>query len=338
MIVVLRRDCSDSDVQQVVSRLRDLGLRERIIRSVDRTLVSAGGGGGVDLSALESHPAVDQVIPTVADQASAAAQPVGAQSRVGIGPLKVVLGGERLGVIAGPCSVEDEDQLMETAAAVRAAGAIGLRGGAFKPRTNPYSFQGLGERALEMLARAREATGLAVVTEVMSVDQVDLVARYADVLQIGTRSMHNFNLLAAAGRAGKPVLLKRGWSATLDEFLFAAEYVIDEGNPNVILCERGIRTFETYVRNTLALAVVPAIKQRSCLPIVVDPSQGTGVADLVVPLSKAAVACGADGLLIEVHPNPSRALTDAQQTIDVAQFTKLMSELVPLAQAVGRSL
>jgi 3-deoxy-7-phosphoheptulonate synthase len=241
-------------------------------------------------------------------------------------------------VIAGPCSVESLSELLSTAAAVKEAGAVALRGGAFKPRTSPYSFQGLGERGLEMLARAREETGLAIVTEVMRCEHVDLVAQYADVLQVGSRSMHNSQLLACVGRQNKPVLLKRGWSATLREFLLAAEYVMLEGNRQVILCERGIRTHETYVRNTLALAIVPEIKRLSVLPIIVDPSHGTGRIHLVAPMCNAAVACGADGLLVEVHGAPERAWSDSRQSLDHEQFRSLMSALAPFANAANRDL
>jgi 3-deoxy-7-phosphoheptulonate synthase len=342
MILVLRQHCSDADVQSVVDHLREAGALGRVMKSADRTLVAVGNGVSIEPDAFHDNPHVDLVVPTIPPQQSIGARPThgseGGTREVCLGPAHSIVGGQRLGIIAGPCSVEDRQQLLEVAQAVKEAGAIGLRGGAFKPRTNPYSFQGLGEPALEILAEAREATGLTIVTEVMSVDQTDLVARYADVLQIGTRNMHNFNLLAAAGRTGKPILLKRGWSATLEEMLQAAEYIIREGDSDVILCERGIRTFESYVRHTLALAIVPAVKQRSPLPIIVDPSHGTGVADWVPPLSKAAVACGADGLLIEVHPHPERALTDGQQSLSIPQFQNLMSDLKTLAPAINRTL
>ena len=345
MILVLRPNCSDSDVQSVVDRLRESGALGQVVRSADRTFVTVGNGERIEPDAFKDHPHVDLVVPTVPPQPSSGEidlqQTRGAARgtrEVCLGPANAIVGGQRLGIIAGPCSVEDRQQLLEVAHAVKEAGAMGLRGGAFKPRTNPYSFQGLGEPALEMLAEAREATGLAIVTEVMSVDQTELVARYADVLQIGTRNMHNSSLLAAVGKTGKPILLKRGWSATLEEMLQAAEYIIREGDSDVILCERGIRTFESYVRHTLALAIVPAVKQRSPLPIIVDPSHGTGVADWVPPLSKAAIACGADGLLIEVHPHPESAQTDGQQSLNIPQFQRLMSDLQVLAPAVGRAM
>ncbi len=342
MILVLRPNCSDADVQSVVDRLRESGAIGRVMKSAERTLVAVGNGVRLEPDTFNDDPHVELVVPTVPQQQPADEQQNRGTARgtraVCLGPANAIVGGQRLGIIAGPCSVEDRQQLLEVAHEVKEAGAIGLRGGAFKPRTNPYSFQGLGEPALEFLAEAREATGLAIVTEVMSVDQTELVARYADVLQIGTRNMHNSSLLAAAGKTGKPILLKRGWSATLEEMLQAAEYIIREGDSDVILCERGIRTFESYVRHTLALAIVPAVKQRSPLPIIVDPSHGTGVADWVPPLSKAAVACGADGLLIEVHPHPENAQTDGQQSLNIPQFQRLMSELVTLAPAVGRAL
>jgi 3-deoxy-7-phosphoheptulonate synthase len=248
------------------------------------------------------------------------------------------LGSQRIGVVAGPCAVESRAQLLETAHAVKEAGAIGLRGGAFKPRTSPYSFQGLGEEGLEYLAEAREETGLAVVTEVMSIGHVELVGRYADVIQIGARNMHNFMLLSAAGKAARPVLLKRGWAATMDELLLAAEYIIAAGNEQVILCERGIRTFEEHTRNTLSLATVPALKQVTHLPVMVDPSHGTGHAYLVAPMCRAAVACGADGLLVEVHPDPEHAESDGAQSLTPEAFARVMAEVARLAEAVGRSL
>jgi 3-deoxy-7-phosphoheptulonate synthase len=238
--------------------------------------------------------------------------------------------------MAGPCSVESRDQLMETAQAVKKAGAHMLRGGAFKPRTSPYSFQGLAEEGLKILAEARRETGLCVVTEVMSPEQVPLVSRYADILQIGTRNMQNFPLLHAVGESGMPVLLKRGMMSTVEELLLSAEYILSHGNQNVMLCERGIRTFETYTRNTLDINAVPLLKQLTHLPVIVDPSQATGRGSLVKSVSRAAVAAGADGLLIEVHRDPENALTDGDQSITPQQFAKLMEETQPIAQAIGR--
>jgi 3-deoxy-7-phosphoheptulonate synthase len=248
------------------------------------------------------------------------------------------IGGMKIGVIAGPCSVESKSQLLEIAHAVKEAGAVGLRGGAFKPRTNPYSFQGLAEKGLELLALAREETGLAVVTEVMSIDQVGLVNRYADVLQVGARNMQNFNLLNAVGEQRKPVLLKRGMSATLEEFLLAAEYIMSRGNTQVMLCERGIRTYEEYVRNTLALAAVPALQRVSHLPVIVDPSQGTGKSYLVDSMCRAAVAAGADGLIVEVHNDPEHAMTDGAQSVTPKMFSEMMKAIKRIAGAVDREV
>src|SRR5690242_9866906 len=251
---------------------------------------------------------------------------------------KAKVGGRAVQVIAGPCSVESKQQLLETARAVKAAGATGLRGGAFKPRTSPYAFQGMGEKGLELLALAREETGLAVVTEVMAPEQVPLVARYADVLQVGARNMQNYPLLEAVGQAELPVLLKRGPSATLDEFLLAAEYILNAGNPHVMLCERGIRTFEDHTRFTLPLATVPYLHQHTHLPVVVDPSHGTGKASLVAVMARAAVAAGADGLIIEVHPDPENALSDGFQTLTLPAFRELMADCRKVAVAIGREM
>ncbi|HLX64754.1 MAG TPA: 3-deoxy-7-phosphoheptulonate synthase [Planctomycetota bacterium] len=250
----------------------------------------------------------------------------------------IEFGGKKIPFIAGPCSVEGRTQIIEAAHAVQEAGASGLRAGAFKPRTSPYQFQGLAEEGLEYLAEARDATGLPIITEVLTPADVPLVAKYADVLQIGTRNMQNFLLLRACGAARTPVLLKRGMSATLEEYLLAAEYILAGGNPRVLLCERGIRTFENYVRNTFALAMVPALKEKSHLPVLADPSHGTGVRKFVPPMTKAAVACGADGILIEVHPDPEKALTDGAQTISVKDFAKLVKECRAVAEAVGRAV
>ncbi|MFQ5422783.1 MAG: 3-deoxy-7-phosphoheptulonate synthase [Phycisphaerae bacterium] len=338
MIVIMQPGAAQSDVDHVVQLVKDFGLRDHVIFGTDRTVVAAiGDKRDVDTGAIETAPGVDRVVPILAPYKVASREVQKDPSAVPIG-CGAIIGGRKVGIIAGPCSVESRQQLLETAMAVKEAGAIGLRGGAFKPRTNPYQFQGLGEEGLELLAEAREQTGLAIVTEVMSIAQVDLVGRYADVLQIGTRNMHNFNLLRACGRSDKAVMLKRGWCATLNEFLLAAEYIINAGNRNLILCERGIRTHETYVRNTLPLAIVPAIKRESHLPIVVDPSQGTGHAYMVPAMCRAAIAAGADGLLIEVHGDPEHALTDGAQSITPETFSKTMKELAAVAKAVGREL
>lgn len=339
MIVVMKPGCSEGDVQHVVELIRRLGLKDHIIYGTDRTVVAAvGDKRSVDKGAIENAPMVDRIVPILAPYKVASKEVKQEPSVISLGVPNASIGGAKVGVIAGPCSVESKEQLLTTARCVREAGAIGLRGGAFKPRTNPYDFQGLGEKGLALLAKAREETGLAVVTEVMSIDQVGLVANYADVLQIGARNMHNSNLLKAAGRCPKTVLLKRGMAASLEEFLLAAEYVINEGNANVILCERGIRTCETYVRNTLPLAVVPAVKRESHLPIVVDPSHGTGHSYMVPAMCRAAIAAGADGLLVEVHPDPEHALTDGAQSITCETFAQTMKELAAVAAAVGRTL
>jgi 3-deoxy-7-phosphoheptulonate synthase len=336
VIVTLRPGASREDIAALTGYLDQKGLRHHTIPSPKRTVIEVHGTIATEHSQwLTQMRQVDEV--------SAGSRPVlagrgsdEATREIRLNDLAVI-GGRKLAIIAGPCSVEDDVQLLEAAHAAREAGAVGLRGGAFKPRTSPYSFQGMGEEGLELLARAGEETGLAIVTEVMCEEHVDVVARHADMLQVGSRNMHNYSLLASVGRQSKPILLKRGWAASLDEFLFSAEYVLKEGNEKVVLCERGIRTFESHVRNTLALGVVPMVKQQSCLPIIVDPSHGMGRRDLVAPMSKAAVACGADGLLIEMHPHPDEAWSDAGQTISPDQFRELMSDLSRLAPVCDRS-
>ncbi len=334
----MKPGCSPADIEHVVDLVRQYGLKDHVITGTDRTVVAAiGDKRGLDMSAIETAPMVDAMVPILKPYKVASREVKKEPSVVPLGNGAFV-GGKRFAVIAGPCSVESEQQLLATAHAVKAAGAVALRGGAFKPRTNPYDFQGLGEPGLKLLAKARDETGLAVCTEVMSIDQMSMVAEYADVLQIGTRNMHNFNLLQAAGRTGRPVLLKRGWSASLNEFLLAAEYLMNEGDQNVILCERGIRTHEDYVRNTLPLAIIPAVKNESHLPIVIDPSQGTGHAYMVPAMCKAALAAGADGLLVEVHPDPEHALTDGAQSITTHTFADLMESLRRIGEAVDREV
>ena len=250
----------------------------------------------------------------------------------------VEIGNKKITIIAGPCAVENKKQLLNASISLKKAGASILRGGAFKPRTSPYSFQGLEKKGLKLLAKMREETGLPIITEVMSCEDVDLVAQYADILQIGTRNMQNFSLLKKVGKTKKPVMLKRGMSATIEEFLLSAEYIVSNGNPRVILCERGIRTFEKMTRNTLDLSIVPIIKQLSHLPIIVDPSHATGKKELIEPMSKAAIAAGADGIMVEVHPDPKVALVDGNQSLELDDFSKLMLELIPVARAVGREI
>ena len=338
MIVVMQPGASQEHVDHVVDLVREFGLKDHVIHGTDRTVVAAiGDKRNVDMTAIENAPMVDRLVPILAPYKVASKEVKKDRSVIPLGNGDSV-GGKRIAVIAGPCSVESAEQVMAAARGAKKMGAVGLRGGAFKPRTNPYSFQGLGEEGLRLLADAGKETGLAVVTEVMSIDQVDLIARYADVLQIGTRNMHNFNLLAAVGQTDKTILLKRGWAATLDEFLLAAEYVISAGNDKVILCERGIRSFEEYVRNTLPLAVIPAVQRVSHLPIIVDPSHGTGHAYMVPAMCRASIAAGADGLLIEIHPDPEHAMTDGAQSVTPESLSDLWPQLRQIAEAVGRTL
>jgi len=320
--------------------VREMKLKDHVIVGEERTVVAVIGDDRFkDRSVLESAPGVDRVVPILAPYKMASKEIKKDRTVVPLGgKINAKIGGSTVGIIAGPCSVESKSQVVEIAHAVREAGAVALRGGAFKPRTNPYSFQGLAEKGLELLALAREETGLAIVTEVMSIDQVALVNRYADVLQVGARNMQNFNLLNAVGEQEKPVLLKRGMSATLEEFLLAAEYIMSRGNSKVMLCERGIRTYEDYVRNTLALAAVPELHRVSHLPVVVDPSQGTGKSYLVDSMCRAAIAAGADGLIIEVHNDPEHAMTDGAQSITPQQFVDMMSAIKRIAAAVDRSV
>ena len=339
MIVVMKPGADDAQVQHVVDLVRDYGLKEHVIRGTDRTVVACiGDKRMVDKGSIENAPMVERIVPILAPYKMASTEVKKQRTVVEIGPERFPLGGPKVGVIAGPCAVESYDQLLKTAERVKAAGAIGLRGGAYKPRTSPYAFQGLREEGLKILAAAREATGLAIVTEAISVDTVDLVAEYADVVQIGARNMQHYPLLEAAGRIGKPVMLKRGLTAELDEWLLAAEYIINGGNSQVILCERGIRTYESYVRNTLPLASVPELLDKTHLPILVDPSHGTGHAHLVPSMSRAGVAAGADGLIVEVHHDPEHAMSDGAQSITPAALAELMPVLGRIAKAIGRDM
>jgi 3-deoxy-7-phosphoheptulonate synthase len=324
----------------VVKRVREMGLKDHVIVGEERTVVAVIGNDRFkDHGVLENAEGVDRVVPILAPYKMASLEMKKERSVVPMGvDAAARIGGKRIGVIAGPCSVESKTQTLEIAHAVKEAGAVALRGGAFKPRTNPYSFQGMAEKGLDILAEARERTGLAIVTEVMAVEQVALVARYADVLQIGARNMQNFNLLNAVGDQPKPILLKRGMSATLEEFLLAAEYIMSHGNQKVMLCERGIRTYEEYVRNTLALAAVPELHRVSHLPVIVDPSQGTGKSNLVDSMCRAAVAAGADGLIIEVHNDPEHAMTDGAQSITPQMFADMMKAIRRIAAAVDREV
>ena len=337
MIIVMRAHASNEDVQHVIDRIEELGLKAHLSRGVERTVIGVIGDERlIQREQLSLLPHVEEVIPVLKPYKLASREFKPTDTVVDVAGIPV--GGETIVVIAGPCSVESEDQLLETAHAVKDAGARLLRGGAYKPRTSPYAFQGLGEEGLKLLARARERTGLGIVTEVMESAEVDLVAEYADLIQVGARNMHNSKLLRSLSKVRKPILLKRNFSATLNEFLMSAEYLLSGGNPGVILCERGIRTFVDYTRNTLDLNVVPAIKQLSHLPIIVDPSHGTGRQDLVVAMSRAAIAAGADGLMIEVHPNPAEALSDGEQSIVPEVFRQLIQETRRVAGAIGRRL
>ena len=338
MIIVIRPHTPPEQVEEVIREVTQLGYTPSPIRGDYQTVVAAIGDETTHAS-LESLTALPQVERVLRVQkryklASRESRPEGTIVNAG----GVEIGGCDFVVMAGPCSVESEEQLMATARAVKAAGAVILRGGAYKPRTSPYEFQGLGPEGLRLLADARRETGLRIVTEVLSERDVDLVAGTADILQIGARNAQNFQLLVACARSGKPVLLKRGMSMRIEEWFLAAEYLLAHGNPNVILCERGIRTFENYTRNTLDLAAVAIAKQETHLPVVVDPSQGCGRADLVKVLCRGAIAVGADGLIIEVHPNPAEALSDGQQQLDPPAFAALVADLEPYLQAGGRSL
>jgi len=336
MIIVLKPNIGSKEEGLVVKEIKRLGYKPHIMRGVAHTVIGAIGDERTHrtLEVLSSWPQVQSVMPVqkryklVSREAHKANSTVNARG--------VVIGGKKFQVMAGPCSVESEKQLMTTALAVKKAGATILRGGAFKPRTSPYEFQGLGEKGLKLLAKARKETGLPIITELLSEDHAELVAEYADILQIGTRNAQNFQLLIAAAKTGKPVLLKRGLSMKIEEWLLAGEYILANENPNLMFCERGVRTFETYTRNMLDLGAIPIIKKESHCPVVIDPSQGAGRADLVTAMCKGAVAMGADALLIEVHPNPAEAWSDGAQQVTLEGFSKLMEELKPFIAAVGR--
>lgn len=337
MLIRMRSGATESDVDYVTRRVHSLGLSTHVTRGDGQVFISLLGDlSALDYPALEGLRGVESVTNPQRSFRLTSRDFEARDTIVAVENLQI--GGEQVVVMAGPCAVESRNQLLETAQQIRESGAQLLRGGAFKPRTSPYSFQGLAEEGLELLAEAREATGLRVVTEVMTSEHVELVGRYADILQIGTRNMQNFMLLSEVGQSGMPVLLKRGMSATVEELLLSAEYIMARGNHRVILCERGIRTFETATRNTLDLAAVPVLKELTHLPVVVDPSHGTGRATLVKPMSRAAVASGADGLLIEVHPDPETALSDGPQSLSPRQFADLMVEVSAVAAAVGRWL
>jgi 3-deoxy-7-phosphoheptulonate synthase len=337
MIIVMNGKTDDADIEKVIQKLHEMGHKVHISRGERRIILGVIG----DVENLASVPfyafkGVEEIIRIIKPYKLASREFKDFNTIVKV--KEAVIGGKEVVVMAGPCVVENEKQIFETAQQVKASGAKILRGGAFKPRTSPYSFQGLGEEGLKLLAQAGKETGLAVVTEVMSVNQIELVGKYTDIFQVGARNMQNFVLLKELGKTKKPILLKRGMSATIEELLLSAEYILSQGNYEVILCERGIRTFEDYTRNTLDLSAIPALKRLSHLPIIVDPSHATGRWRLVSPMAKAAIAVGADGLLIEVHPDPKSALSDGAQTLRLDTFTQLMKELNPIVQAVGREL
>ncbi len=337
MLVVMRQDASDEEIQAAVDAIEARGYRAHPIPGAQRTAIGiTGNKGAVEAAAFESLPGVLEVIPVSHAYKLVSREVKAEDTVVRIGNVEV--GGARFVVVAGPCAVESHEQILTIARSVKEAGAHLLRGGAFKPRTSPYSFQGLGEQGLKMLADVREATGLPVVTEAVDAESLELVEEYADAIQIGARNMQNFSLLKRAGRSRRPVILKRGMSATLEEFLMSAEYILAEGNYNVVLCERGVRTFSDFSRNTLDLAVVPAVKRISHLPILVDPSHGTGRREKVTPMSRAAAAVGADGLMVEVHHEPDRALSDGPQSITPSMFEALVRELGQIAPVIGRRL
>ena len=338
MIIVLKPKISKREEAAVVREIKRLGYIPHIMRGVARTVIGAIGDELTHQS-LESLPtnfpnAVESVMPVQKRYKLVSREAHPANSTIDV--RGTIIGGKKVQIMAGPCSVESEDQLLKTAHAVKAAGATILRGGAFKPRTSPYEFQGLGLKGLKLLDKARQETGLGIITELLSEDHAEMVAEYTDIIQIGARNSQNFQLLIAAAKTGKPVLLKRGLSMRIEEWLLAGEYVLSNNNPNLLFCERGIRTFETYTRNTLDLSTIPIIKKESHSPIVIDPSQGAGRADLVMSMCKGSVAMGADALLIEVHPNPAKALSDAAQQLSLEMFARLMTELKPFLAAAGR--
>lgn len=337
MIIIMKANASDGDIQTVLTRLESGGWRTHVSKGEERTIIGIiGDERRLDQGAMTRMDGVDRVVPVLRPFKLASRDFQPEDSKVSVNGH--IFGGNKVIVMAGPCSVESLEQMRETAIAVREAGACMLRGGAFKPRTSPYSFQGMGEPGLKILAQVREETGLHIVTEVMSPDQVELVSKYADMLQIGTRNMQNYALLNAVGQTNMPVLLKRGMMSTIEELLMSAEYIMSNGNHRVVLCERGIRTFEKYTRNTLDINAVPVLKELTHLPVVVDPSHATGKWTLVKAASKAAVAAGADGLIIEVHPNPAEASSDGEQSLKPQRFAELMMEVSRVAAAVGRSV
>ncbi|HEV7838464.1 MAG TPA: 3-deoxy-7-phosphoheptulonate synthase [Gemmatimonadaceae bacterium] len=338
MLVVMQHDATAKDVDRVVSIIQEMGYEARPMPGAQRTAVGlVGNDGRVDASRLEALPGVAQIIHVSQPYKQVSREWRAENTIVEIAP-GVTFGGDAVVVIGGPCSVESEEQILSAARIVKAAGGTALRGGAFKPRSSPYSFQGMGKKGLELLARASRETGLPIVTEAMDAEGAELVAEVAACIQIGARNMQNYSLLKTVGRMKKPVMLKRGMAATINDLLLSAEYILAEGNENVILCERGVRSFDPAARNLLDLTAIPIVHRLSHLPIIADPSHGTGLRDKVIPMARAAVAAGADGVLIEVHPEPDRALSDGAQSLYPDQFTQLVSELRAVATAIGRSI
>ena len=338
MIVVMAAGATEEEIARVQERLREWGFDVHLSRGVARTILGAVGAEKDPSMApmLEAMEGVEKVVHILTPYKLAGRQFKGEPTQIRVGT--VLVGGPRVEVIAGPCAVESEEQILATARAVKTAGADMLRGGAYKPRTSPYAFQGLEEEGLKLLAKARAESGLPIVTEVLNPRDVELVAEYADVIQIGARNMQNFTLLREVGRVKRPVLLKRGLAATIEEWLMAAEYILSEGNYDVILCERGIRTYETATRNTLDISAIPIVKRQSHLPILADPSHGTGKRSLILPMARAAVAAGADGIMVEVHPTPETALSDGPQSLSFEEFSQMMAALRPVAAAIGREM
>jgi len=338
VLIVMRRGATDAEIQRVVAVIEEMGYKARPMPGAQRTAVGLmGNDGSVDASRLEALPGVQDVIHVSKPYKQVSREWQGENTVVRL-PGGVTFGGAEVAAIAGPCSVETEGQILEAARQVKEGGAVILRGGAWKPRTSPYSFQGLGRPGLRLLAKAREETGLLICTEAMDPESVGPVGEVADIIQIGARNMQNFSLLKAAGRAGKPVLLKRGLSATIEELLLSAEYLLAEGNHDVILCERGIRGFDTATRNLFDLTAIPVVHKLSHLPIIADPSHGTGLRDKVIPMARAAVAAGADGIMVEVHPHPDQALSDGAQSLFPDQFAQLMREIRVIAEVIGRRI
>lgn len=339
MIIVMKPNAAKADVDAVIARIEGFGYKARPIEGIERTVIGAIGDERekMGLQVIETMEGVDRVVPILDQYKLASKAAYEKTSCVDIGK-GVIVGGQRIVIIAGPCSIENEEQIMGTAKSVNEAGAHILRGGAYKPRTSPYSFQGMEKNGLKLLRKAGDAFGMPVITEVMTPEDIELTAEYSDIIQIGTRNAQNFSLLKKVGRAKKPVLLKRGLAMTIEEWLMSAEYVLSQGNPNVILCERGIRTFETATRNTLDLSAVPVLRYKTHLPVVVDPSHGTGYWQYVATMGFGAIAVGADGLMIEVHPSPKTALSDGPQSLKPETFSKFMENLASFVKAAKRTL